>query len=255
MTLANLELYVGNRRSLSFRLRRKGTSGFVPLSSAQQIRLEYRNVNDQSLLAPVVADRLATGADWVNGRVVVMVDNTGLTARVGTYHAVLTVIQDGEDRTYPIGVIDVKQRPVPLASSDPITGVPVSYTANSLDAAVNVGDTAIIAGMPIARFGQGIVRADWNTLAADGVAISAADPGVTCLYVGPGAKVRRADWSYTSSTVSLPAEPSAAIYLGPDGQYVSEEPVSPTAHMKQVIGEVAADGQTLLVTLDYLITL
>jgi hypothetical protein len=255
MTLANFELFVGNRRPITVRIRRKGSSAFVSLSSAQQVRLEYRNADDVAVMAPIIADRNAVGSDWANGRVVFMVDSKGLTARAGTYSAVVTVIQDGTDRTYPLGTFDVKKRPLPLAFGDPIADLPVSYVAEYVSAAVNIGTVPITAGMPVARSGIGLVLATWDGIPADGVAVSSADPGVICLYVGKGAKVRREDWSYTSPSTSLPAGPSEAIYLGTAGQYVSSLPTAPTAKIMQVVGEVGSDGKTLTVTLDYLVTL
>jgi hypothetical protein len=58
-----------------------------------------------------------------------------------------------------------------------------------------------------------------------------------------------------TGVTSLPASPSAPLYLAADGGYTGSEPVSPAASIKQVVGEVGPDGKTILVTLDYLVTL
>lgn len=256
MTPALVHLYAGNRRYLTFRLRKKGQTGFVNVSTAQQIRLEYKRVNDSSLLAPIIADRNAPGADWVNGRVLFMVDATGLTARTGTYQYAVTVVTAGEEHTYHSDVCEVLDRPLRLPSTDPDATVPVSYTATSIETGINVSDTPITAGMAISRFGAGIIPADWLAYnAADGVAISDAPAGYLCLYVGAGSRVRRADWTAITGQADLPATPANALYLAADGRYTAVEPTLPSAAIKQVVGEVGADGQTIIVTLDYLVTL
>jgi hypothetical protein len=255
MTPAKLELYYGNRRYVAFRLRARGSSGFVNVASAQEIKLEYSRVGDASVLAPILADRTTPGADWVAGRVLFLVDYTGLTARTGTYNYAITVVQDGTTRTYHADTCEVLPRPSPIPASTPDSSIPVSYTATEVSSAVNVSETAIKAGMPIARSGAGIVPASWNLPVADGVAISDAPTGYVCLYVGSGSRVRRSDWTTVTGTIPLPVSPSQPLYLGPDGTYATLEPETPDALMKQVVGEVGADGQTIIVTLDYVVTL
>jgi hypothetical protein len=104
------ETYLGNVRSLPFRLRRAGERADWDVSTATSIVLEVEDT-DENNLTPIAADPLNPAADWEAGQVVVVVDATNVTAAVGTYKAILTVFIGGEIiSTNPV-TIEVQPRP------------------------------------------------------------------------------------------------------------------------------------------------
>lgn len=253
MTLANLQLFVNNRRTLLFRLRRKGSQAFVNLSPSQQVRLECKRIGDPAPLYPVIADRLNPEADWPNGLVAFVVDSSGITARPGTYEAIITVEGNGSEVSYPVGVIDVAERPLPIPAYNPSTLVPISYVAIETYTAPNTSGSSILPGMPLAALSGGVQRAtnlDQGRTCV-GVAVSQADPGYLCIYVKAGAKLRRDDWT---ALFGYPSLSGAEVFVGVDGQLIPTRPTELPALFSQEVGKVSGDGKTLTVTLSPILT-
>ena len=110
MTTADWTTYEGNRRSLAFDLRRAGRRGPWDVSGATQIRLEWTAI-DGTNGTPIVAVSSHPDANWAEGRVVVVIDSTNITASIGTYPYTLTVDIAGEVISIDPGTIEVLDRP------------------------------------------------------------------------------------------------------------------------------------------------
>lgn len=110
MADADWTTYEGNRRALPFELRQSGQKGPWDVSGATQIRLEWENP-DGTNGTPIIADSGHPQADWANGVVIVVIDNTNITAAIGTYDYTLTVDIGGEIISNQPGTIEVLNRP------------------------------------------------------------------------------------------------------------------------------------------------
>lgn len=106
----NILVYEGNTRNVLFELRKKGQRDFFDVSTASKIQFEVDNV-DGVEQAPILADIAHPDADWANGRVIIVVSPSDVTATVGTRHYALTLFLGTEEITLVVGHIEVAERP------------------------------------------------------------------------------------------------------------------------------------------------
>lgn len=242
-----VDLMLGNTVYLNLRLRKRGVRGGLNVSSAQRIAVEFAR-NGEPPLAPVLASRTAAGADWIAGKVPVLVSPADLTARVGTYDVTVTVFDTPTEITATLGRVEVLPRPIAGALNLPAGG---SYTATNVISATNVSPATILAGAPVARTPTGVVLANagLQPLQADGVCIASTGPGATCLYISNGT-VSFPDWSPLFGGASLPV--GSTFYLSDTpGMITTDLPDLPDYKLRQVIGETDVDPLKLYLSLDY----
>lgn len=240
--IPGLELYLGNVRWLNLRIRRYGQREAYSVSNAQKIAVEFAR-EGEAPLNPIFASRTDPGADWIAGIVPVLVSPADLTARIGSYDVSVTIFDTPVELTASLGRVEVLPRPIAGQLTLPGGG---SYAATQVLSARNAGAYTIPAGAPVGSTSSGVVLAlaGLGPIPADGIAISAAAPGSTCLYIASG-QVRLDDWSVVFGSASLPIG-ATELWLGAtQGTITDVEPELPTYVLRQVVGDVANDGQTL----------
>ncbi len=241
-----IELFHGNTRWLNLRLRRYGQREAMDVSTAQRIAVEFAKIGEAPL-PPVYASRTAPGADWIGGRVPVLVSPADVTARIGSYDVSVTVFETPVERTAAVGRVEVLPRPVRGLLTLPNGN---AYASSNVMAMVNAGAYTIPMGAPVAATGGGLVLAQGAGPArpADGIAVAPTGPGSTCLYIASG-QVRLVDWTPVFGSGSLPAG-AAELWLGAAaGSLTDTIPVAPAFALRQVVGDVGSDPQVLNVNI------
>lgn len=237
-----IELYLGNTRWVNLRLRRYGVRTPMDVSSAQRIAVEFA-LSGEPPLPPIYASRMAAGANWIAGKVPVLVTPASLTARVGSYDVAVTLFESPLERTVAIGRVEVLPRPLRGLLS---TSNGNAYVSANVFSMVNGGSVTIPTGAPIAGTAQGAVlaQAAGALLPAIGVAIADTSPRSTCLYIVSG-QIRLSDWTIVFGSPSLPIG-APEIWLGSTaGTTTDDLPLAPTFGLRQTIGSVANDPQLL----------
>ena len=111
MPYPRVEIMQGNTIVIPFVLRLKGQKNGWDVSLATSITLEYELNGIAG--TPIVANSAFTGADWVNGKVPVIVGPI-ITSTVGTFSCVLTVVLGAQTITLPADTpfqIEINSRP------------------------------------------------------------------------------------------------------------------------------------------------
>lgn len=240
-----IELYLANTRWLYLRLRRYGSRNPFNVSNVQKIAVEFAKIGEAPL-PPVYASRTTIGADWIAGKVPVLVSPADVTARVGSYDISVTVFDAPIELTASIGRVEVLPRPVQGLVSLPNGN---SYSATNVMAGVNGNAYPIPAGAPVALSGGGVRLALGGPgyIPADGVAIVDSSPGSTCLFISNG-QIRMADWSTVFGLSALPVG-APELWLGAvQGTITDTEPTTGAFGLRQVVGDVGSDPQTLNVS-------
>jgi hypothetical protein len=237
-----IELHLANTRWVPLRLRKYGSRDSFNVSSAQKIAVEFAKIGEAPLPA-IFASRTAPGADWIAGKVPVLVSPADLTARVGSYHVSVTIYDSPTEMTASMGRIEVLPRPVAGMLTLPNGN---SYASTNVMAGLNAGAYTIPMGAPVAVTGAGVVLASAapGGLPCDGLAIADTGPGATCLYIAIG-QLRIADWSVVFGSGSLPTG-APELWLSTDlGKITDVEPQTPSYALRQVVGDVGNDPQVL----------
>ncbi len=105
----NIETFEGNKHTIAFELRQKGTATAWNVSTATSISLEWEK---DGVVQSAIACADGGEAAWVTGIVTATIDATDVTEDVGTYPYAITVVIGGETLTVVSGLIEVKERPV-----------------------------------------------------------------------------------------------------------------------------------------------
>lgn len=113
MSAIRFDTFVGNKRNLVFRLRKRGFATFFNLSPATEVRLEVERltITGITLLSPIICLPNAPGADFTNGRVVAIITGADVTALPASHLFSLTADIDLETITMATGRIEVRARP------------------------------------------------------------------------------------------------------------------------------------------------
>lgn len=251
MNRSNLQLYIGNSRYLSFRLRHAGQVGVWNVSSYSTIEVEFRRVGDDVPMTPVACNELAPGADWSTGLVKALVTPMDITARVGTYEYAVTLYQTPLELTAGAGRLEVLDRPASLYSAPD----GASWTSTNLMAFPNASGATIYAGQPVVHAYNGMILADGSdaTKIADGICVSDSAASTMCLFINNGV-LTLPDWSVPFGAAGFPV--GTTVSLGPTaGALTTSTPSLPTYALRQTLGQVANETQTLNIALDYTVVL
>lgn len=105
-----ITLYEGNVVTKTFRLKIPRSTQPWDVSLATQIQLEVERCADGTIIAPILANPAAPGANWSDGIVPIQIDQT-VSDVIGTYEWSITVFIGADTITADDGTIEVLNRP------------------------------------------------------------------------------------------------------------------------------------------------